>query len=190
MLQNHQDNRRRRKPRVGRIAWAIALLSVISFVVSVMAAVSFARRDSLVWGHAEGIYQLQLDRGSVLFFDYTSQEEADSPLTWSVIDASSGPRVGYRGLGFIYKPWSTHDPIFFIGLPLWIAIVPLALADVLCIGRFRQQRHRAAHGLCARCGYDLRATPSACPECGAVPAASRSADSLAKSTSDDHVHGA
>jgi len=43
-------------------------------------------------------------------------------------------------------------------LPIWSAY-RLAL-------RGGPGRRRRAKGLCAKCGYDLRATPERCPECG------------------------
>jgi hypothetical protein len=52
------------------------------------------------------------------------------------------------------------------GAPMWIPGVPLLLPlAVMCIRNRRSVRRRRA-GLCVHCGYDLRASPERCPECG------------------------
>jgi hypothetical protein len=57
-----------------------------------------------------------------------------------------------------------------IFIPLWLlaagAAVPPALYWKRRAAERRQRRWEAA-GLCYCCGYDLRATPGQCPECGA-----------------------
>ncbi|HEX4797298.1 MAG TPA: hypothetical protein VH370_26120 [Humisphaera sp.] len=60
-----------------------------------------------------------------------------------------------------------------VWLPYWfiVAVTSIWPAIVLnVIRKSRRAKRRAASSLCAQCGYDLRATPEKCPECGTVPA--------------------
>jgi len=77
-------------------------------------------------------------------------------------------------LGFGYQKYSTSAPSFSFGwheliVPYWFISLTLA---AIAIGGFRNEvrrRRGMRPGLCAFCGYDLRATPDRCPECGAIP---------------------
>jgi hypothetical protein len=48
--------------------------------------------------------------------------------------------------------------------------LPPALWIAAAVHRLARRRRRKINGLCAGCGYDLRATPGRCPECGSAHA--------------------
>jgi hypothetical protein len=56
-------------------------------------------------------------------------------------------------------------------IPLWLLLVATsAFPAARCIlWRRTIRRTRGRLNVCFKCGYDLRATPDRCPECGAVP---------------------
>jgi hypothetical protein len=83
-----------------------------------------------------------------------------------------GTRYSKRSLGFgTDVQWPEYGGRY-VNVPHWFIVsctaAPAALGARAAWRRTRRRRRLAA-GRCAACGYDLRATPGRCPECGAVP---------------------
>jgi hypothetical protein len=66
---------------------------------------------------------------------------------------------------FIGFGWIRGNGAVFLGVPLWL-LAPATGALGVMFWRRRPRRFLA--GTCRRCGYDLRATPDRCPECGTI----------------------
>jgi hypothetical protein len=84
---------------------------------------------------------------------------------WGIGRDASRPfyRAWYAG-GF-YLLYFVPFQGFSVGIPSYAVIIAATIWPLVW---FRRRRtHRA--GCCVACGYDLRATPERCPECGTIP---------------------
>jgi hypothetical protein len=84
----------------------------------------------------------------------------------------SGPDPGkiYAIGGFVLFRYDGRVPtgvthFMYVGIPVWFL---LALVAGGLLPWYWAYGSRVRDGFCVRCGYDLRATPDRCPECGTI----------------------
>ena len=116
----------------------------------------------------------------VLVFEFEPRQVAAVETGWVYFDNPLPrrwrSREGVLGIS-AYRTTARHylllppTRVYAVTLP---HAVPAALASILPAAwaakrvRLKVRRQRADRGLCPHCGYDLRASPERCPECGAT----------------------
>ena len=117
------------------------------------------------WAAAERI-ELHADRGhgifSIAYFGVAVMSEKGhlaGPFGVATFDETSADGVS--------------DGVREIMVPDWLPILLFLLLPLRCAGRAVIGRKRRKPGLCTTCGYDLRATPDRCPECGTAAAGAK-----------------
>jgi len=101
---------------------------------------------------------------------------ADEAWDLHVCDNRLGEAAGRFRFGlmaYLKDPNRARAPFsdesgFAILLPSWFLALLFSLLPALRLRRWLLDRQRNRPGFCRQCGYDLRATPGRCPECGMV----------------------
>jgi hypothetical protein len=80
----------------------------------------------------------------------------------------------FKHFGIVFEPvdtgthFSSRKTGWILVLPDWLIILLLATTWFPWLGALVNRRRRARTRKCVHCGYDLRASPRRCPECGAA----------------------
>lgn len=134
--------------------------------------------DLLIGGRATASRFTCTSEFGVLVFEYESKQKGTVFPGWSYFVSPLPRRFRTHDdlLGFaVYEETANHyhllPPTLLRGVTIPHGFV-FSLAAVLPgLWVVRRQRRKSAqwrreHGLCPRCGYDLRASSNRCPECG------------------------
>ena len=83
-----------------------------------------------------------------------------------------GKPAGEPGnFGDTIRPGWTNASLTILWLLFIVASIGTSAAfPAICVYRAFRRRRLILAGQCRNCGYDLRASPDRCPECGTVPA--------------------
>jgi hypothetical protein len=136
-------------------------------------------------GHVSGRYRLaKLMKRTVEWPEQRHFGPGPNGERWVLAHPPSGWITGHpddwsssfkRGRVLTFEYGTHYSPTaptlrWFVTFPDFVPAVATAVLPALWLVRALRVRRRSRHGLCPTCGYDVRATPERCPECGHVTA--------------------
>lgn len=107
-------------------------------------------------------------------------------VRWQSGAASPGPRweppTKVKNRKDEFWPGLALIPWYSVTIPWRYPVILSSVLPALWILLKLRRVRRHAQGRCTQCGYDLRATPNRCPECGMTPDSPASAPLITPST--------
>jgi hypothetical protein len=180
-------------PRVKRLVRLVLSVAALFSALLCLAAAtlwvrSYWRYDELAWSSQPGAGQsgdttnasAVSECGQIALnyqhYGWDLDPSAGYPMLrrtqWTTMKPTPGRYASTAKYGFahaeIIRPDLVSRALLFPHWCIVVATAPLPLA-ALIFRRRRRRLDRRAAGQCDACGYDLRATPDRCPECGAIP---------------------
>ena len=181
---------RKRANRLATISLSLCVLLVAFWILSIV-HVDVVRwpanaRESWVIAHSDGGFIVGRSFQSVTSFrfdGFTGDLPAREPVWFFILGDNPARGREVAGFGYVERldPFTGRPTTWAYFAAYWPLMLLTSVYPIVWLVGWRSRHRRFNSGRCTRCGYDVRATPDRCPECGQMTTLSAPAGAVSSS---------